>query len=61
MSNLREGLSTFEIAEELGLKKDEYEQICSLMGRVEFLTFTKSQYFLQCGLSIVLTNHQGNG
>ena len=34
MTNLREGLSTFEIAEELGLKKDEYEQICSLMGRI---------------------------
>ena len=34
MSNLREGLSTFEIAEDLGLKKDEYEQICSLMGRI---------------------------
>ena len=34
MNNLREGLSTFEIAEELGLKKDEYEQICSLMGRI---------------------------
>ena len=34
MNNLREGLSTFQIAEELGLKKDEYEQICSLMGRI---------------------------
>ena len=34
MSNLREDLSTFEIAEDLGLKKDEYEQICSLMGRI---------------------------
>ena len=45
-----------QVAVDHGLKKDEYAKICELLKRTP--NITELGIFLQCGMNIVLINHQ---
>ena len=45
-----------KVAIDHGLKADEYKKICDLLK--EHLILLSLEFFLQCGMSIVLINHQ---
>ena len=45
-----------QLAIDHGLKKDEYEKICELLK--EFPILLNWVFFLRCGMSIALINHQ---
>ena len=45
-----------QIAIDHGLKKEEYKKICDLLKEYQILP--NLEYFLQCGMNIVLINLQ---